>query len=103
MDQVIEKLMRIETKAQAVMADAKQMKQELDKSVDENVIKMKAEFEKKVQEKINMVCKVETDAADKKIEHIRSVIMAERERMHTKYNENSERFANEIFGSIVKS
>lgn len=102
MDKVIEKLIDIENRAQSVVKDAKKLRDNIDDIVEESAAQIADDIAAKKQAKEQTIIRIETDAADQRIEEIKRRIGEAEKKMQSAYEQNIDIWVERIFKDVMK-
>ena len=101
MEDLIMKIIDIESKAQEVICDAKKADSELDARIKNDTRKLQEDITKKAEAKNASLRRLEEEDADKKIEEITAETKKHMDSLEAKYNANKEKWVNEIVSGII--
>lgn len=101
MEDLIMKIIDIESKAQEVIRDAKKADSELDVRIKNDTRKLQEDIIKKAEAKNASLRRLEEEDADKKIEEIKADTKKHMDALEAKYDVNKEKWVNEIVSGII--
>ena len=103
MDDIIERIIDIEMKAQSVVKEAQERRLELDGIIDKEIENIKDDMEKQAAQKCDAVSKAEQKAAEKKISEIKDKSRSISEKLENTYAENREQWISSIVENVINS
>ena len=99
MEDLIMKIIDIEDRAQEVIKDAKKADRELEERIKDESRKMRDDITRRME---NVTLKqIEEEDADKKVEAIRVNMERHLSELEKKYNDNKDKWVNEIVQNII--
>lgn len=101
MDQVIERLINIENRAQSLVGDAKKFSENIDGIVDKNVNEIRKNIEEHKAAKEQAIIQAEKSAADERIAKIRRHMEETEKKMRHIYEKNADSWVEQIFREII--
>ncbi|MCC8168810.1 MAG: hypothetical protein LIO59_00205 [Oscillospiraceae bacterium] len=101
MEDLIMKIIDIESRAQEIIKDAKEADKNLDANIEEETKKLHADIERRAQIKGETIRSIEDEDAEKRIEQIRKNTEESIALLEKKYNEKKENWIDTIVGSII--
>lgn len=101
MEDLIMKIIDIEDRAQEVIKDAKQADSELETRVKDEIQKLQSDIVRKMEAKNVTLKNMENEDANKKIEAINVNMERHLSELENKYNENKDKWVNEIVENII--
>ena len=99
MEDLIMKIIDIEDRAQEVIKDAKKADRELEERIKDESRKMRDDITRRMEAK-NVTLK-QIEDADKKVEAIRVNMERHLSELEKKYNDNKDKWVNEIVQNII--
>lgn len=103
MDDLIKKIIDIEDRAQAVIADAKKQQQELDQTIEKETRKLERDIKQRADKKSMTIKEFEDAEAERKITDIRKFIEEKEKSLEQKYQNNKDVWVKQIFENIIES
>ena len=100
MEELIMKIIDIEDRAQEVIKDAKKADRELEERIKDESRKMRDDITRRMEAKNVTLKQIEEDA-DKKVEAIRVNMERHLSELEKKYNDNKDKWVNEIVQNII--
>ena len=103
MENIIDKIIKIEDNAQKIISDAQDMEKSLNSDINEKVDQIRSDIESRVEKKYETIQKTELQYADKKIKEIERQYAQANLVLEDNYKSNKEKWINEIYNSIIGS
>lgn len=101
MENVINKIIRIEDQAQKIMQEAQRLKNDLNSDIDKKVDGIRTDVETRVTKKYETIQKTETEYADKKIESVKKQYAEAADRLETMYIEKKDEWIDAIYKAVL--
>ena len=101
MEDLIMKIIDIEDRAQEVIKDAKKADRELEERIKDECRKMRDDITRRMEAKNVTLKQIEEEDADKKVEAIRVNMERQLSELEKKYNDNKDKWVNEIVQNII--
>lgn len=101
MDDIIDKVLKIEDMAQTVIAEAREKQSRMDSSIDEEVEKLKTELKKQLEEKRARIKAQEDERAENKLSQIRAAHEKAAAALEEKFSAHKNEWIDDIFSSVT--
>lgn len=103
MDELIQKIIDIENKAQSVVREARSDREHIDETIEKTIADMKEDFNKRASDKCESIKSIEDADADKKITAIEAAKKASVERLEEIYRNKCDEWVDDIVDEIINS
>lgn len=103
MENIIDKIIKIEDNAQKIISDAQDMEKSLNSDINKMVDKIRDDIEMRVEKKYEMIKKTESEYADKKIKEIERHYAEASLQLDDNCKNNREKWINEIYDAVIGS
>ena len=101
MEDLIMKIIDIEDRAQEVIKDAKKADRELEERIKDESRKMRDDITRRMEAKNVTLKQIEEEDADKKVEAIRVNMERHLSELEKKFNDNKDKWVDEIVQNII--
>ena len=102
MENVINRIIKIEDQAQAIMRDAQRAEKNLNSDIEKKLETIRTDVEERVEKKYRTIQKNETEFADKKIEEIKRQYAEAQKRLEAIYEEKKDEWTETIYKAVLK-
>ena len=102
MEDLIAKILKVEDRAQEIVASAKHDQENLQKDLDKEVENLHSDIHNKEEAKIKYLTDFENKESEKKLLEISENLDRQKKELEEKYNTNKEAWINRIFENTVK-
>ena len=102
MDEIIERIIKIEEEAQELIKKAREEKEHLGETIYGEVKKMQEEISARAEKKQETLKNYEDDEADKKIEKINTKLEADLRKIEDKAKKSREGWIENLVNTVVK-
>lgn len=101
MDELIQKIIDIENKAQAIVKEARDEQKNLDVVIEAEINEMKSDIEKRASDKCKMIKNIEDEDAQRRLSEIEAEKNAVIERLEGIYQSKCNEWVDDIVNEII--
>ena len=101
MEEIIEKIMEIEDRAQEIISDAKKADNGLDEAIAEKSKELEADIERRAHEREEYVKNVEEKDTEEKISAVKKELDEKIARLESQYKANKDAWVNGIVENVI--
>ncbi|MDD6214583.1 MAG: hypothetical protein PUB42_05315 [Firmicutes bacterium] len=102
MEDMIAKILKVEDRAQEIVASAKRDQENLQKDLDKEIENLYSDIHNKEESKIKYLTDFENKESEKKLLEISENLKRQKKEIKEKYNANREAWISRIFENTVK-
>lgn len=98
---IIEKLMEIERRAQEIIGEADNRKAHIEEEIQSEVSKMDADYTAEANARVKKIIAFEEEEANKKLDKIKKDTEASKKKIHDTYIQNKDRWLDELYKKVI--